>query len=121
MAKASGIEIDSVEPLEALEAAFRPLVKDLAPAWNRPPGCAWRRTGSDHTGSRRCAAACRVSAVELAAAANARISRLNGKLNAFLTVTAEQAREEARQADAEWLPGATRSAPGIPVAVKDLF
>ena len=31
IAKASGIEIDSVEPLEALEAAFRPLVKDLAP------------------------------------------------------------------------------------------
>ena len=31
IAKASGIEIDSVEPLEALEAAFRPLVKDLKP------------------------------------------------------------------------------------------
>jgi hypothetical protein len=31
IAKASGIEIDSVEPLEALEAAFRPLLKDLTP------------------------------------------------------------------------------------------
>ena len=31
IAKASGLEIDSVEPLEVLEAAFRPLVKDLAP------------------------------------------------------------------------------------------
>jgi len=31
IAKASGIEVDSVEPLEALEAAFRPLVKDLTP------------------------------------------------------------------------------------------
>jgi hypothetical protein len=31
IAKASGIELDSVEPLEALEAAFRPLVKDLTP------------------------------------------------------------------------------------------
>ena len=31
MAKASGLEVDAVEPLEALEAAFRPLVKDLTP------------------------------------------------------------------------------------------
>jgi hypothetical protein len=37
IAKASGIEADATglngiaEPLEALEAAFRPLVKDLAP------------------------------------------------------------------------------------------
>ena len=40
MAKASGIEIDSVEPLEALEAAFRPLVKDLAPGME--PATGWR-------------------------------------------------------------------------------
>jgi hypothetical protein len=31
IAKASGLEVDAVGPLEALEAAFRPLVKDLAP------------------------------------------------------------------------------------------
>ena len=37
IAKASGLEVDATqlnriaEPLEALEAAFRPLVKDLAP------------------------------------------------------------------------------------------
>ena len=31
IAKASGIGVDSVEPLEALEAGFRPLVKDLTP------------------------------------------------------------------------------------------
>ena len=31
IAKASGLEVDSVEPLEALEAAFRPLVKALDP------------------------------------------------------------------------------------------
>ena len=40
MAKASGIEIDSVEPLEALEAAFRPLVKDLTPGVE--PATGWR-------------------------------------------------------------------------------
>ena len=64
----------------------------------------------------------RVSAVELAAAATARIGRLNSQFNAFITVTGKQAREEARQADAELAAGRDRGPlHGIPVAVKDLF
>jgi hypothetical protein len=44
IAKASGIEADPAqldriaEPLEALEAAFRPLVKDLAPGMEPATG-----------------------------------------------------------------------------------
>ncbi|MGA2267036.1 MAG: amidase [Bryobacteraceae bacterium] len=64
----------------------------------------------------------RVSAVELAAAATARITRLKSKLNAFITVTAEQAMAQARQADTELASGRDRGPlHGIPVAVKDLF
>ena len=46
IAKASGLEVDPTqlnriaEPLEALEAAFRPLVKDLAPGVE--PATGWR-------------------------------------------------------------------------------
>ena len=38
IAKASGIAVDSVEPLEALEAAFRPLLKDLTPGMEPATG-----------------------------------------------------------------------------------
>ena len=64
----------------------------------------------------------RVSAVELATAALDRVARLNPKLNAFLTVTAELALERARQADAELAAGRDRGPlHGVPVAFKDLF
>jgi aspartyl-tRNA(Asn)/glutamyl-tRNA(Gln) amidotransferase subunit A len=64
----------------------------------------------------------RVSAVELATAAINRIERQDGRLRAFITITAEQAMEEARQADHELASGVDRGPlHGIPIALKDLF
>lgn len=51
-----------------------------------------------------------------------RIEALNGKLNAYITVTSELAREQARRADEELAQGTDRGLlHGIPVAIKDLF
>ena len=64
----------------------------------------------------------RFSAVELATAAISRIDRHNPALRAFITVTAGQAMEQARQADRELALGKDRGPlHGIPVALKDLF
>src|SRR5450432_4417263 len=64
----------------------------------------------------------RFSSVELATDAISRIDRLNPSLRAFITVTAEQALEQARQADRELAMGKDRGPfHGIPVALKDLF
>lgn len=63
----------------------------------------------------------KVSPVELAKACLARIEQLNPKLNAFITVTAESALAEARQAEAEIQRGNWRGPlHGIPIALKDL-
>jgi len=64
----------------------------------------------------------RISSVELTTASLSRIERSNPKLRAFITVTAEQALQRARQADSELAAGKDRGPlHGIPVAVKDLF
>jgi aspartyl-tRNA(Asn)/glutamyl-tRNA(Gln) amidotransferase subunit A len=64
----------------------------------------------------------RFSAVELAIAAISRIDRHDPSLRAFITVTAGQALEQARQADRELAMGQDRGPfHGIPVALKDLF
>ena len=63
-----------------------------------------------------------VSSVELTTAALERIQRLDPKLNAFLTVTAGSALDEARRADEELRDGNDRGPlHGIPIALKDLF
>jgi aspartyl-tRNA(Asn)/glutamyl-tRNA(Gln) amidotransferase subunit A len=63
-----------------------------------------------------------VSPVDLTRACLARIERLNPALNAFITVTAEQALQQARESEAEIQRG-NRRGPlhGVPLALKDLI
>jgi len=62
-----------------------------------------------------------VSPVALAEACLARIERLNPAVNAFITVTAESALQEAKKAEAEIARGEWRGPlHGIPLALKDL-
>ncbi len=64
----------------------------------------------------------KVSSAELTEECLKRIESLNPRLNAFLTVTAEIAREQALQADRERRSGMDRGPlHGIPIAHKDLF
>ena len=61
-----------------------------------------------------------ISPVELTRACLQRIERLNPTLNAFITVTAEQAMAQAREAEAEVQRGRWRGPlHGIPVGLKD--
>jgi aspartyl-tRNA(Asn)/glutamyl-tRNA(Gln) amidotransferase subunit A len=63
----------------------------------------------------------KVSPVELTEACLARIEKLNPQLNAFITVAAESALEEAKAAEAEIIRGEWKGPlHGIPLAVKDL-
>ncbi len=63
-----------------------------------------------------------LSCVELTEQCLARITRLNPKLNAFITVTSELAREQARAAQREIDAGHWRGPlHGVPVAVKDFY
>jgi len=63
----------------------------------------------------------KVSPVELTQACLSRIERLNPQLNAFITVTAESALAEARQAEVEIQQHRWRGAlHGVPIALKDL-
>jgi len=63
-----------------------------------------------------------VSPVDLVEAALARIDRASSKLNAFLTVLADQARKQAKKAEAEMRRHAPRGPlRGIPISLKDNF
>ncbi|WP_369259488.1 amidase [Geodermatophilus amargosae] len=63
-----------------------------------------------------------LSPVELVQSALDRIDEVEGRLNAFVVVTADQALEAARQAEAEIAAGRYRGPlHGIPVGIKDLY
>ena len=63
----------------------------------------------------------KISPVELTQECLKRIERLNPKLNAFITVTAESALAQAREAEAEIQKGQWKGGlHGIPLALKDL-
>ncbi len=63
----------------------------------------------------------RYSSVELARHFLARIERFNPALNAFITVTGEQALTAARKADELIASGEALSLTGLPLAHKDIF
>jgi aspartyl-tRNA(Asn)/glutamyl-tRNA(Gln) amidotransferase subunit A len=64
----------------------------------------------------------KLSPVEIVNACLERIEQLNPKLNAFITVLTEEAREQARVAEAEIKTGKWRGPlHGIPVGIKDFY
>ncbi|MFZ0725010.1 MAG: Asp-tRNA(Asn)/Glu-tRNA(Gln) amidotransferase subunit GatA [Desulfobacterales bacterium] len=62
-----------------------------------------------------------ISAQELTRALLDRIAAVEGRVDAFLTVAAERALEEARQADGLIAAGNSRPLTGIPVGIKDVI
>ncbi|HEX4927399.1 MAG TPA: Asp-tRNA(Asn)/Glu-tRNA(Gln) amidotransferase subunit GatA [Burkholderiales bacterium] len=62
-----------------------------------------------------------LSSVELTRACLARIARLNGELNAFITVDEERALAGARAADARLAKGEGGPLTGLPIAHKDIL
>ena len=67
-------------------------------------------------------AARELSPVELTEAYLARIGALNGRVHAYVTVTADRARSDAKTAEAELRAGLVRGPlHGIPIALKDLY
>ena len=66
-------------------------------------------------------AARKISSVELTQFFLGRIEKLNGALNAFITVDAEKSLAQARAADERIATGGAQPLTGIPVAHKDIF
>ena len=64
----------------------------------------------------------KISSAELTSACLKRIARINPELNAFITVMADRATQDARVADMEIASGKWRGPlHGIPIGLKDLF
>ena len=66
-------------------------------------------------------AARKVSSVELTRQCLERVRRLNGELNAFITVDEDQALGQARRADEFRAQGKAGPLTGVPVAFKDIY
>ena len=62
-----------------------------------------------------------VSSLELTRHYLGRIERLDGRLNSYITVTAERALEQAREADRRIARGDKTPLLGVPIAHKDIF
>ena len=62
-----------------------------------------------------------LSSVEITTAFLDRIDSLNPELNAFITITHEDARKAAADADAARAKGKASAFAGLPIAHKDLF
>src|SRR5436309_14498206 len=63
----------------------------------------------------------KISSVELTRLFLERVEKLNGSLNAFITLDAEKSLAQARAADERIATGAPQPLTGIPVAQQDLF
>src|SRR5712692_7763447 len=63
----------------------------------------------------------KISSVELTQLFLGRVEKLNGSLNAFITVDAEKSLARARSADERIAGGAAQPLTGIPIAHKDIF
>jgi aspartyl-tRNA(Asn)/glutamyl-tRNA(Gln) amidotransferase subunit A len=95
----------------------------------RPPGAVSVVRGQDNVSAPPSALSLaarlgsgRLSSRELTEACLDRIGRENGRLNAFIMVTAESARKQAAEADAGFRRGDIRSPlQGIPISLKDLI
>ena len=62
-----------------------------------------------------------LSSVEITSAFLDRIESLNPTLNAFITITRDEAMQSAKNADAAISQGSATAYTGLPIAHKDLF
>lgn len=78
----------------------------------------WRLTGHEaHEGLRRR----EFSAFELTQSVLDRVEAVEGRIHAYISVTAELALEQAREADSRFGSGTATPLTGIPIGVKDLI